>query len=171
MRLGGLATALVVLAAGASLANRAVPPPPSPRTPGPPLAAPRAHPASTPGGCSLSLGSMQFGRYDVLSDQPLDSSASVFYSCSGSAPAVLSVESGTEGTLVRRLTRGSASIRYNLYLDAARTQLWGDGTRGSFVHLARAGAAERVVIYGRVMPHQSLPPGRYDDTVVVRVTF
>ena len=51
----------------------------------------------------------------------------------------------------RRMHRRGRHLEYNLYLDAARTQVWGDGSRGTLRYQTRpvAGRIESVPIYGR----------------------
>ncbi|MBB1634963.1 spore coat U domain-containing protein [Cupriavidus sp. UME77] len=63
-------------------------------------------------------------------------------------------------------------VAYNLYLDSAATQVWGDGTRGTAVLQGTGiGQKQAYVGYGRVPP-QALPaPGTYTGRVTATITY
>lgn len=72
------------------------------------------------------------------------------------------------------MVRGRDRILYNLYLDAANTQVWGDGTRGSqtyTVNLPLADTEVTVPVYGRIFGDQRASAGNYHDNVAVIVTY
>ena len=83
----------------------------------------------------------------------------------------------------RTLTSGAFTLNYNLYLDAAYTEVWGDGTGGSVVDtvtLTRNGngngngnkqANATATIYGSVAALQDATPGTYTDTITVTVNY
>jgi spore coat protein U-like protein len=93
----------------------------------------------------------------------------------GSAAKLVTVDlgRGNAPTFTPRLMRNGASqFSYNLFLDAARTTIWGDGTGGTL----RYGATNPpnvidLTIYGRIPALQDLPLGSYTDTIVVTVNF
>jgi spore coat protein U-like protein len=124
--------------------------------------------------CSVSASPLSFGAYNVFSQSPLDSTASITFSCNGNAQPIIDLGNGagTSGSSASRaMKNGNASLSYGLYLDAARTSLWGDGTRGSgrYQALDRTGS---VVVYGRIFARQLMAKaGVYADTVVVTINF
>jgi spore coat protein U-like protein len=70
------------------------------------------------------------------------------------------------------------TLNYNLYTDAARTSIWGDGTSDTtFVSdaslLTLLGHVVREYdVYGRILANQqTTPPGTYNDTITVTVTY
>ena len=80
----------------------------------------------------------------------------------------------------RQMAFGSARLNYNLYRDAARTLIWGNGLSGTSVATASftvgpgVGNGTRTAqlpVYGRVPPQQVVGMGAYSDTIVVTVTF
>jgi spore coat protein U-like protein len=80
----------------------------------------------------------------------------------------------------RRLAAGSARLDYNLFRDAGRTQVWGNGTSGSFLVTGnlRVGPGQgngtrtnAHDIFGRVPAQQDAAAGAYADTIVVTLTF
>jgi spore coat protein U-like protein len=64
---------------------------------------------------------------------------------------------------------------YNLYLDAARSTVWGDGTAGTSTArlsvLALVLAAGAMPVYGRMPPKQDLRVGSYSDGIVATISF
>ena len=73
--------------------------------------------------------------------------------------AALNAGSGSGGTVsLRRMTGPSgATIAYTIYRDGGRTQIWGNGTSGTFtVTGTGTGAADARTGYGRVPP-QAMP--------------
>lgn len=79
------------------------------------------------------------------------------------------------GTYETRELAGPAgeTVAYNLYADAAETEILGDGTGASTtIPLTTTGGTETFTIYGATDPDQLLvPPGTYTSTVTATVTF
>lgn len=126
-------------------------------------------------GCSISsTGALAFGAYDPFATTPLDSTSQVVYRCTPAPRIRISLDAGGSGSFAaRELRRGADVLRYNLYLDAARTVVWGDGTGGSAtgpqVTVRGAGGTVTAYVFGRIPAGQDPVPGTYADTV--RVTF
>lgn len=137
-----------------------------------------APPVDPPGGgraCSFGVaGALAFGAYDPLSSAHADSSSTISYRCPASQPVRISLDAGLAGSFAARaLTQGAERLLYNLYLDAARTVVWGDGTGGS---QAGPGVTSRGAlgttsawVFGRIPAGQDAVAGTYGDTI--RVTF
>ena len=131
--------------------------------------------ARAAGSCTIVTWSgVAFGTYDVMSSSPLDSTGAVLINCDNAATSVtVNLSRGNASTFkTRYLVNGSAHLSYNLFLDAARTTLWGDGTGGSshYGPVSRPGLA-LLTIYGRIPALQDLPAGSYIDTIVATVNF
>src|SRR5512136_2437006 len=83
--------------------------------------------------CTItSTGGLAFGTYDPSLGGALDGLLSVQVKC----PKVLTPQAllsrGSAPTfLPRTLRNGSETLEYNVYLDAGRTVVWGDGTEGT----------------------------------------
>jgi spore coat protein U-like protein len=131
--------------------------------------------------CTVSTVPVAFGAYSPLDGIARDSVGSVAVSC-GDAPSstisysiALSPGAGTYAS--RTLVSGAHSLRYNLYLDPARTLVWGDGTGGS----STIGDSYAVVVsptirtypaYGRIPGGQThAHVGSYGDSIIVTVSF
>ncbi len=75
---------------------------------------------------------------------------------------------GSGGNFTARKMDGAGNnLNYNLYIDAAGTKIWGDGTGGTF---AQPGGSN-LIIYGRIPPLQKVKPGAYSDSVIVIVEW
>ena len=128
--------------------------------------------------CSVSATGVSFGVYSILALAPNDSTGSVVLQCSPSDKNIrISLSAGSGGTyLARALTQSSNQLLYNLYVDAARTVVWGDGTGGtSTVDIPNwtggPNAPQTHVIYGRMPAQQDAAAGTYSDSIVVTVDF
>jgi spore coat protein U-like protein len=127
--------------------------------------------------CSISATGVSFSTYDVFSAVANDSTGSVTFNCTGSAHnIVITLSKGSNSTFNPRTMTGPASetLNYNLYSDAARTAIWGDGTVGTTTY-ANAnppnGAPVVVTIYGRIPAGQDVRTGSYSDTVTAIINF
>jgi spore coat protein U-like protein len=86
--------------------------------------------------CTPSAPTINFGPYDVLSGSVLDAAGSFTVTCTHNKNTLVTV------TYTARLATpparqmappaGSDRVSYNLYIDAARTLPWGDGTASTF---------------------------------------
>ena len=134
-----------------------------------------ALPASAAAKCVISsVSGVAFGVYDVESPAPLDSNGAIRLDCNGAAFTVtVDLGRGNAPTYNPRfMLSGVERLYYNLYVDAARTSIWGDATGGT----SRFGAFNPpnvidLVVYGRIPALQDLPPGTYGDTIVITVNF
>jgi spore coat protein U-like protein len=126
-------------------------------------------------GCSLfSTPAINFGSYNVYSTAPLDSVSTVSWKCQRTRLlAYITLDEGQSGTYSQRtMTSGANTLQYNLYTDAARTTVWGDGTSGTseytFLFTSSSGS---VNIYGRIPALQDVAVGHYSDSVTVTIVF
>lgn len=127
--------------------------------------------------CSLSGAAIAFGNYDPLSVQTLDSTGSVVYRCAQQDHNIMITLSRGGGTsyATRRMVNGTDQLFYNLYRDAARTIIWGDGTTGTqafFIGNPQANNQDlSVPIFGRIPSSQNVKTGAYTDTITVTLSF
>jgi spore coat protein U-like protein len=122
--------------------------------------------------CTINASNtVAFGAYDINSATANDSAGTITYTCTSFA--LVTLGTGASGTFTARtmIAGGPDLLSYNLYRDAARTQVFGDwsgGTSGTFVG---AGTNATISVYGRVPALQNVAPGAYTDSVVVTFTF
>ena len=133
--------------------------------------------------CTAATTALVFGAHNPLGGAT-DSTGSVRVTCGGVAglliPFRIDLGRGSAGGYApRRLASGANTLAYNLYSDAGRTSVWGDGTGGSvavegsvLLDLLGWAPAQSHVVYGRIGTGQTgTVPGSYADTVSVTVTY
>lgn len=134
--------------------------------------------------CSVAVGNVAFGGYDVFSPVNLDSTGLLVVTCQragGPANSTLAIAIGTSASsgLVanRRMQPGSGSdfLRYNLFRDAARTAVWGNtagvDTLVQAISVPNNGSAQvSATIFGRIPAGQDVRAGIYTDSVMITVT-
>ena len=126
--------------------------------------------------CTISANSVSFGTYNVFDGTALDSTGTITYSCNNAASNItISLSKGASSTYSNRvMTKGSEQLGYNLYLNAARTTIWGDGTSGTSVY-TRANPPNNsnvnVTVYGRVVAGQDVSAGSFADTISATINF
>jgi len=125
----------------------------------------------------MNVTGMGFGAYDPQDAAPVDSTASISFRCTGVGPGdVVEIQIGRGNApsfVPRTMTHANARLAYNLFSDAARTVVWGDGTGGTATVSRRPsdGSFVSVPVYGRLPPRQNVVAGDYADLVVVTVLF
>jgi len=125
--------------------------------------------------CSFSVGptAVNFGNYDPSSPVPTDSTGTLSFSCKGGNPAVYVALSGGNGALAfnpRQMALGATdTLNYNLYLDAGRTQIWGDGT--SYPQDGIDKKNTPYTVYARIFAGQWVAAGVYTDTIIVTLNY
>jgi spore coat protein U-like protein len=148
------------------------------------LAARHAHAAVLT--CTVSATPVAFGTYSPLQPAPLTGTGTIMTVCtvnSHSNTITVDLSAGTSASFTTRTMTTSVGattypLNYNLYLNAADTQIWGDGTGGSLVDtvtLTRHGnnntITTNLTVYGAVAPAQDPAPGTYSDGIIVTVNF
>jgi spore coat protein U-like protein len=125
--------------------------------------------------CSISTTGVNFGAYDVFDPSPVDSTGSARYQCTGGTDSfTISLSQGSSGTFnPRSMVLGNSALNYNMYLDAARTSIWGDGTAGTSLFMVSnpSGKPVTVSIFGRIPAGQDVAVGSYSDAIVVTIQF
>jgi len=125
------------------------------------------------GTCTPTSVGISFGTF---SGAQVTNIGSIGLTCSGNGNVTFAVTLSTgSGTYTTRLLKnGAPSLQYNLYRDAAFTQVWGDGTGGSNAvpGSINVNSAQIVTLplYAK-LPAQATPgQGGYGDTITVTVT-
>jgi spore coat protein U-like protein len=141
------------------------------------MSAPLAHAASITA-CTATATSVAFGTYTPLEATVLASTGTVTISCTGVTgrnTVTIDLSQGASGVYTTRtLKAGAAALNYNLYQDAANTEIWGNGTGGSTeasATIRRAAPTATLTVYGSVLARQDPAPGTYGDTITVSVNY
>jgi spore coat protein U-like protein len=123
--------------------------------------------------CSLGTTGVAFGAYDVFSTAPLDSTGTMTVSCSSRTNITITLDHGGASTFDRRMVNSQQLLSYNLYIDVARSGIWGDGTGTTAVVTANTSSLTRTV-YGRIPARQDVKSNNgslYTDAIVATVAF
>jgi spore coat protein U-like protein len=127
-------------------------------------------------GCSFeTLSAVDFGTYGDGQASSSITTATFGIKCTGigNSNATFSAGPGSNsGDFQTRYMNGpnGSTLRYQLYTDAARTIVWGDGTRDtSPITIMQNGAHKDVTVYAELFGNQSGEEGQYSDTIVVTV--
>jgi len=126
--------------------------------------------------CNVSATTLNFGTYDPTSATALTGTSTVSVFCTAGTPytSALNVGSGGGSFVTRTIANGGNVLNYNLFRDAARSQVWGDGS-GSTVTASGTGSglltANNLTVYGEIPIAQDKPPGTYTSTITVTVAY
>ena len=119
--------------------------------------------------CGVSSAGVAFGSYDTLISTPLDGVGTISVNCLLPTPFTVALSAGSGTFAQRQMTAGATQLGYNLYTDATRTIVWGDGISGSTV--SASGTSVDLSIYGRVPAGQNVAAGVYSDSIVITVSY
>ncbi len=125
-------------------------------------------------GTTLDFGS---GLDPIAGTVPVDTSATMTVRCTQTTPWTVSLDAGLNagGPTVfaaRRMVNAGHTLAYQLYTDAARTTIWGNGSGGTATTSGTGtGGTQSLTVYGRLPALSGAVPGTYADTVTVTVTY
>lgn len=126
--------------------------------------------------CTVSVPNISFGSYDTVNATSVVQNVTL--TCpQGSFKGVVSYSIGSGSYASRTLFSGATgdSLQYNLYGDAAHTQVLGDGSSGtmfqSFKTLGNSPSTS-LPIYAQLPAGQNVAPGIYTSaSITVTVTY
>jgi spore coat protein U domain-containing protein, fimbrial subunit CupE1/2/3/6 len=127
--------------------------------------------------CRLVVPPLSFGTYDPLdghSTQPADASTVISVTCTRNTGAAVSFDFGLNAAAESdRGMSGTSSevLRYQIYRDAARSQVWSRGAEALQVVSRGISSSELLTVFGRIPPHQEVAPGAYSDLLTATVDF
>lgn len=125
--------------------------------------------------CSATTLGVAFGGYDPFSGASVDSTGTVTVTCLVVNSYTIALSAGGSGSYTpRTLVNGGNILDYNLFVDAARSTIWGDGTGGTSISSGSIGILllpNDHTIYGRIPGGQNPAAGSYSDTITVTVTY
>lgn len=133
--------------------------------------------------CTVSATGVAFGSYTFNNPTPTDAAGNVQVSCSliGLLSLIVSYDillsTGGSGSYApRKMVNGANELQYNLYTNAGRSVVWGNGTAGTSIvsdgYLLGIGTTVRnYPVYGRLPASQNTLAGAYVDTITVTVNY
>jgi spore coat protein U-like protein len=133
--------------------------------------------------CTVTADPLNFGNLDPFDGADLDMATNVDVSCTGLLGSVvnnmtISLGGGANGTVSARRMRNDDGdlLTYNLFADAGRNTIWGDGTGGfDPVEVENRFSVlswnTTTPVYGRIFAAPMAQPGHYTDTIIVTVEW
>ena len=123
--------------------------------------------------CDMTVSPLNFGNYNYLANDMQSSNGSIAVRCSGSSNELISyrikITAGSSGDFSSRaMVSQGENLHYNIYLDPARTIVWGDGTGGSsyLTGSCRTGNTCRYPVYATILSsNNGVIVGNYTDNI------
>jgi len=123
--------------------------------------------------CRLEGGTLDFGTYQSEQNNDQQARTRIKYRCPEGLDITLNLGPGEHPT---RRSRGMEhdddddTLAYQLFKDQSFTESWGDGaSNGSGLNISSTpgGGPESVNVFGEIPAGQDVPPGAYNDTVLI----
>jgi spore coat protein U-like protein len=133
--------------------------------------------SSAKAACTLSASGVNFGVYNPAASSATYADGLVTLQCSANEagkPFTIALTAGGGSYSNRSMASGGLSLAYQLYLDAAHSQIWGDGSGGSGLiqgTIPRQPRQTNYPVYGRIAPGLTAAPGVYTDLIVVTLSY
>jgi spore coat protein U-like protein len=143
--------------------------------------------------CTMSTNGLAFGNYDPTSGTALTANGSIGFTCTYTGTgftATLSISTGNSGSYTNRtLNFGTQSLNYNIYVNAADTEIFGGGTgngvNGTYYYYlcyaggtvfcaggsGQSGTQYIAPMYGLLPAQQDVSAGLYTDTIIATITY
>ena len=125
--------------------------------------------------CStFTITGVSFGTYNVFTAGATDSTGDIKYKCTAGQPISITLSKGAAPTFTpRTLLKGSETLDYNLFMDASRSVIWGDGTSPTSFYSDSnpPNGNVQVTIFARIPAGQDVTAGSYTDTVLATINF
>jgi len=113
--------------------------------------------------CLVSATTLDFGTYVPLG--ATTGLGTIEVGCL----SLVKIDAGGAGSFTPRSMKSpiNVALDYNLYVDGAFVQIWGDGTSGTVTNSGPG----ILTVYGKIPAGQGVDPGVYSDTVIITVEF
>jgi spore coat protein U-like protein len=128
--------------------------------------------------CNVSGSTLAFGSaINPIGAGPVNGTSTLTIECTATTAYTVALSAGSNAGgaanfSTRKMINGAYTLGYQLYVDGARTSVWGNSTGGSTVYSGvGSGGVQSVTIYGQVPSLTGAVPGAYTDTVTVTVTY
>ncbi|MCX7982833.1 MAG: spore coat U domain-containing protein [Syntrophales bacterium] len=126
--------------------------------------------------CTVSTTGIAFGNYSPIDITPVDSQGIITITCNTNERTTTAIgpspNSGGFNPRKMKQTGGSELLNYNLYTDASRSTIWGDGTGGTRTVTQRVNRTTvNLTVYGRIPAGQDVSVGQYSDILVITVNY
>lgn len=126
--------------------------------------------------CTLTTQAVAFGNYNPLNAAPRNRTTRIITAvCNGKGTLTAALSTGQSNSYTPRYMISASTsdqLDYNLYTDATRTSIWGDGTGGSqMVSRNFRNNTVRLLAYGQIPAMQNVAAGTYTDLITATISF
>jgi spore coat protein U-like protein len=131
--------------------------------------------------CNVSATALPFGTYNPTSAGAKDATGTVTVTCTVLVALNLSwtvtMSKGLSPSYSpRQMSNGTGRLNYNIYTNAARTTVWGDGTASTnsisdSIILQIGTTVTNYTMYGRIPALQDVRAGPYSDSIVLTIDY
>lgn len=131
--------------------------------------------------CSVSASTLAFGTYNPQAVSHKDVTGVVTFSCQPHLVSLLlgysiALSAGQSGVVTAREMRsGGNALSYQVYQDALRSTVWGEGANahsGGLLLSILIPVSAQHTLYGRIPALQTtVRGGNYSDTLILTVTY
>lgn|SRR5512135_753398 len=128
--------------------------------------------------CAITADPLAMGTWSGVGD--LDGASTINVKCTTGTGYTVDLSAGASSPSLtnRKLVNGTDLLSYNLYSNAARTSIWGDGANGT-VTMGGTGSGmanannQPLSVYARILEADLLAakPGTYSNTITATVTY
>lgn len=123
--------------------------------------------------CRMTVEPMRFGNANIFSGA-IDTTALIHLRCGPAVAYTVAMDNGQNFNGERRMASGTGGffgyVRYEIYRNAARSQVWGSAAGNTVSGITPANGDVTLTAYGRV-PGGIIIPRAYSDVVTVTVNF
>ena len=131
---------------------------------------------AAPKNCNATATTVNFGSYLPTNAAAVTSAGVITLTCNRTGSYSIALSTGQSGTFNPRYMSGgspASDLDYNLYIDAAHTILWGDGTAGTSVATGSysKNASVTITVYGLLPAGQNVGAGSYADSITATITY
>lgn len=131
--------------------------------------------------CTVSTGGVAFGNYDPIANIASDVTGTITVTCTGTVgdtvSYTVSASTGAGTYSSRHMNASTKTLKYNLYMDSARTRIFGDGSSSTFTisdsySFTSSTMVKNYTLYGRIPNAQTTAStGSYADNMVATVKW
>jgi spore coat protein U-like protein len=122
--------------------------------------------------CNVDVAPLSFGTINALEIHDTDSTTTITVTCPAATTYTATAGAGTGSYAERQMTAAQGHLDYQLYTEASRSLVWGDGSAGTNTLAGTAGpTGDTQTVYGRVPAQPLAIPGTYADTILVTISY
>lgn len=130
--------------------------------------------ASVAAKCTLATATdMQFGNVSGLLNANSPATTLVRVTCTNRAPYQVGLDNGINASSGQRRMASALGgyVLYDLYIDSAWSQRWGNTLNTDTQGGTGSGAQQTQTVYGLIRPQSAVQAGSYSDRITVTVTY